>query len=206
VPKMLASAPLVKDLLLQLALARQDGETEGSLLCFTGDVPQEPHDFVERFEKNSDLAELGRLRYVLVNREGDPEKERDLTRVTALWTEDSFQLESLEPPLFGDAPGSDLAFAPRPPGSTRIFSAEAVGSAYSVRVYETDLAGEKVLAFYDTAMAGWSRLTVKSYGDRGRGYIKDSKPLLVQVSRDESKTLVTLSEVGGRADVEKLVR
>ena len=83
----------------------------------------------------------------------------------------------------------------------RTFSAEAVGSAYSVRLYETDAAPADVLSHYDATMKGFSRHSMPAYEDRGRGYIRDAQPVLVQVFRDESKTLVALTEVGARASI-----
>jgi hypothetical protein len=136
------------------------------------------------------------LRYVVASRGDAALHEQNLTRVISLWTEGSFRLERLIPPAIGDAAGTDSAVLPRPPRSVRVFSAEAQGVPYSVRVYETELSGSEVLGFYDKKMVGFAAIAPSAQQDRGRGYIKDAEPLIVNVSRDETKTIVTLTELG----------
>lgn len=204
VQRLASSGGALSALFSQAAITRQETEDEGSLLCFMGELPDDGQ-FAQEFERTRDLGKLGRMRYVRVER-GDPATgEGGLTRIMALWTEDSLKLESFEPPPFGDAPGSDSALAPRPPGGVRVFSAVAVGSSYAVRLYETDRAVREVLAFYDSSMKGWEQLSVKGY-EGGRAYVKDSMPLLVQVTEDGARTRVTVSEAGSTADFERLVR
>lgn len=192
------AAPLA-GLLQQAALMRDETEERGTLFCFTGlesQPAQQP--MVEHFAATRDLGALGNLRYVIASRGSAAENELGLTKVVALWTEGSFKLDNLTPPALGDAPGSDSTFLPRPPDSARIFTAEVIGAPYSVRIYETSASPSAVLAFYDATMHDWYTTAPAGSEDEARGFVKQGRPLLVSVSRDESKTLVTLSEVGAQ--------
>lgn len=204
-PQALPGADALRQLLSKLAVTREENDGQGAVLCFTSDDSTARKNFAEVFEATHDLGALGKLRYVMAGQGSSSQNEQHLTRVISLWTEGQFRLDKLVPPATGDAPGSDSQLLPRPPGSVRVFSAETVGAPYSVRIYETDATTEQVLAFYDQAMAGWSTLSMAGYEKTARGYIKDSQPLLLQLSQSESKTLVTLSEVGAHARLEKML-
>jgi hypothetical protein len=107
-------------------------------------------------------------------------------------------LDALAPPEVGDAPGTDSKLAPRPPGSARLFSAEAVDAPYAVRVYETAQAPADVRRFYETTLTDFEVVpTIAGPDDSGRAFLRQGHPLLVTVARDADKTTVTLSEVGG---------
>jgi hypothetical protein len=95
---------------------------------------------------------------------------------------------------------------PRPPQSARLFSAETVGAPYAVRIYETDAPPGEVLAFYDARMTAYSQLTMAGYEQTARAYIKNAQPLLLQLTQRDSKTVVTLAEVGAATDLEKVTR
>lgn len=190
------AAPLTS-VLRQAALLRDESADRGTLFCFTGNDSNPDHEpMAERFAATRDLGALGNLRYVIASRGSAAEHEQGLTKVVALWTEGSFRLDRLTPPVLGDTPGSDSTLLPRPPGSVRLFSAETIAAPYAVRIYETSQSPGEVLAFYDRAMRDWFVTEPKGAADEARGYVKNGKPLLVSVSRDEAKTLVTLSEVG----------
>jgi hypothetical protein len=205
-PKALPGADKIGQLLSKLAVTREESGTQGAVLCFSGDDGPPPASFAEEFAKTHDLGLLGRLRYVMAGQGRAAQGEQHLTRVISLWTEGHFRLERLAPPATGDAPGTDSVLIPRPPGSTRVFSAETVGAPYAVRVYETDAAASTVLAFYDTHLSGFSRLTLAGYEQTGRAYVKDAQPLLLHLTASGTKTLVTLSEVGASAQPEKVLR
>lgn len=98
---------------------------------------------------DDDLGTLGDLRFVTVSRGGAELGESHVTKVVSLWTDGTFRLSSLEPPLRGDAPSSDSTLVPRPPNSTRLFTAEAADAPYAVRIDETNTAPAQALAFYD---------------------------------------------------------
>lgn len=205
-PKGLPGSDAAADLLSRLVVTRQEEAGQGAVLCFTGDgSPVEPN-FAEAFERTQDLAELGRLRYVMAGQGKAAQGEQHQTRVISLWTEGQFRLDRLAPPETGDAPGADSALIPRPPGSVRIFSAETLGAPYAVRIYETDSSPSQVLAYYDARMAAFKQLTMQGYEETGRAYIRDAIPLLLHLTQRESKTVVTISELGGATDLEKVTR
>jgi hypothetical protein len=75
-----------------------------------------------------------------------------------------------------------------------------------VRIYETDAAADEVLSFYDARMTAYSQLTMAGYERTARAYVKDAQPLLLQLTQRDSKTVVSLSEVGAAAELEKVTR
>jgi hypothetical protein len=205
-PQALPGAAAVGQLLAKLAVTREQTESQGSVLCFSGGDAKPAPDFAERFENSNDLGALGNLRYVMAGQGKASQNEQQLTRVITLWTEGHFRLDRLAPPPSGDAAGSDSRLIPRPPGAVRILSAETVGAPYSARIYETEAAPSAVLAFYDKSMAGFSQLTLPGYEQTGRAYVKDAIPLLLHLTQSGSKTLVTLSELGASADLDQVTR
>jgi hypothetical protein len=205
-PKALPGSAAVSELMSKLVVTRQESDGQGAVLCFTGDGSPPDPAFAENFAKTQDLGALGKLRYVMAGQGSAAQHEQHTTRVISLWTEGQFRLESLAPPESGDAPGSDSALLPRPPKSARIFSAETVGAPYAVRIYETDASAAEVLAFYDARMTAYSQLTMAGYEQTARAYVKNAQPLLLQLTQRDSKTVVTLSEVGAAADLEKVTR
>lgn len=205
-PRELPGSATAAELLSRLAVTRQESDGQGAVLCFVGDGSALKPSFAEDFERTQDLGELGRLRYVMAGRGDSARGEQHLTRVISLWTEGQFRLDRLAPPESGDAPGADSALIPRPPGGVRIFSAETVGAPYAVRIYETDRAPSEVLAHYDVRMSAFKQLTMAGYEQTGRAYIKEATPLLLLVTQRDSKTVVTISELGASTDLEEIVR
>lgn len=192
-----AETEVVRKLLASAAVNRTESEGGGSIWCMTGDSSDaSPHGALE-LDATMDLGTLGDLRFVTASRGSAEIGEANVTKVVSLWTEGTFRLSSLEPPLQGDAPGSDSRLVPRPPNSTRLFTAEAADAPYAVRIYETNTAPDRALAFYDSALGDWASGTPTGSEDRVRGYVKESRPVMITVSRDEAKTLVTISELGG---------
>ena len=176
------------------ALSREESDGQGAVLCFTSNGSPQRSSVLEW--EDGDLGALGNLRYVVAAPGSEKIGEQHSTRVISLWTEGSFRLEHLAPPAVGDAPGSDSTVVPRPPRSTRVFTAEAVGAAYAVRLYETDDSPEAVLSFYDKVLERWSPFTMPGYEDKGRGFIKDAQPVILNAARDDAKTIVSLAEMG----------
>lgn len=205
-PKALPGADAAAALLSRLVVTRQEDEGQGAVLCFTGDGSPAKTSFAEDFERTRDLADLGRLRYVMAGQGKAASGEAQQTRVISLWTEGPFRLERLAPPETGDAPGADSALVPRPPGSVRVFSAETLGAPYAVRIYETEASAGQVLAYYDEHMAAFKQLTMQGYEETGRAYLKEAIPLLVHLTQRDSKTVVTISELGGATDLEAVER
>lgn len=205
-PESLPGSAALRELMLQLVVSRQESDGQGAVLCFSGDGSPADPEFADKFVETRDLNALGKLRYVMAGQGSAAQDEQHTTRVVSLWTEGQFRLENLAPPDSGDAPGSDSALMPRPPRSARMFSAETVGAPYAVRIYETDAPAAEVLAFYDARMTAYSQLTMAGYEQSARAYIKNAQPLLLQLTQRDSKTVVTLSEVGAAADLEKVTR
>ena len=162
VPAAMPGAPLLREALRELALNREQASDHGVLSCMTESGPPRPEqDPLDEFVATSDLAALGNLKYVTVTRGSEREGEADSVRVMTLFTEGNFRLDALAPPEVGDAPGTDSQFAPRPPGSARVFSAEAVDAPYNVRVYET------------AAIAGRCAPLLRKHADRLRSGADD---------------------------------
>jgi hypothetical protein len=205
-PKELPGADAAAELLSRLVVTRQEEGGQGAVLCFTGDGSPPKPSFAEDFERTRDLAELGRLRYVMAGQGNAARGEQHQTRVISLWTEGQFRLDRLAPPEEGDAPGADSALIPRPPGAVRVFSAETVGASYAVRIYETAESPSQVLAYYDARMAAFKQLTMQGYEQTGRAYLKDAIPLLLHLTERDSKTVVTISELGSATDLETVTR
>jgi hypothetical protein len=205
-PKALPGSAALGELMSKLVVTRQESDGQGAVLCFSGDGSPADPEFADKFVETRDLNALGKLRYVMAGQGSAAQGEQRTTRVISLWTEGQFHLENLAPPDSGDAPGSDSALMPRPPRSARIFSAETVGAPYAVRIYETGAPAAEVLAFYDARMTAYSQLTMAGYEETARAYIKNAQPLLLQLTQRDSKTVVTLSEVGAAADLEKVTR
>jgi hypothetical protein len=205
-PESLPGSAALGKLMSELVVSRQESNGQGAVLCFSGDGSPADPEFADKFVETRDLNALGKLRYVTAGQGSAAQGEQHTTRVISLWTEGQFRLENLAPPDSGDAPGSDSALMPRPPRSARIFSAETVGAPYAVRVYETDAPAAEVLAFYDVRMTAHSQFTMAGYEQTARAYIKNAQPLLLQLTQRDSKTVVTLSEVGAAADLEKVKR
>jgi len=199
-PQGVPGSGAMSELLSRLAVTRQEADGQGAVLCFVGDDSPVRPSFAEDFARTQDLGQLGRLRYVMAGQGDAARGEQHLTRVISLWTEGPFRLDRLAPPESGDAPGSDSALVPRPPGGTRTFSAETVGAAYAVRSYETDQSPAEVLAFYDARMTSFKQLTMAGYEQSGRAYIKEATPLLLHLTERDAKTVVTISELGGSTE------
>jgi len=205
-PAELPGSRAAGELLARLAVTRQESDGQGAVLCFAGDGSALEPSFAEDFARTQDLGELGRLRYVMAGRGSAAQGEQHLTRVISLWTEGQFRLNRLAAPETGDAPGSDSAFVPRPPGAVRTFSAETVGAPYAVRVYETSQPPSEVLAYYDARMTAFHQLTMEGYEQTGRAYIKEAMPLLLHLTQRDDKTVVTISELGAGSDMKAVAR
>ena len=192
---------LARDILSRLALTRDESEQSGFIQCMTGSSSASESS-VDELGDDLDLGKLGNLRYVMVDRGGPG--EGNVARVISLVTEGPFHLGSLTPPALGDAKGSDSARVPRPPNSTRLFSLEALGSPYAVRIYETSTSAAKVLEFYDRELRDWNPVTLPENENVVHGYVKGAIPVVVGVAREQSKNVVTISEFGGPLDAKDL--
>ncbi len=155
-----------------------------------------------------DLGQVGKLRYVFAE-----STATGRTHVVAAWTDGPFNLYAMLPEAGHDAPGSDPADAPRPPGAQRILSADIDGVPYGVRLYETARSPSDVIAVYDAEMPsrGWERLHVGGDpetpgpaggaapgGEDQRVFSRPGSDLLVITGTDAGRTVVTLIEMRGK--------
>jgi hypothetical protein len=166
-------------------LVREDGQPAGGVADVTARLAS--------LMKTGDLSALGRLRYVFAEK-----TKSGRTHVVAAWTDGPFNLYALLPAAGKDAPGSDPAHAPRPPGAQRILSADVEGMPYAVRIYDTPATPAEVVKVYDDEMRGrgWEpAFGVPGEGPDQRAYTRPGADLLVITSRDRERTLVSIIEM-----------
>ncbi len=179
---------------------------DGAVVCFTntGGSQKDLLNAVEAFGRTRDLSSFGQLRYVHVSTDKDGG-----TVVRAVWTEGSFNIGKLMPTADGsDSPGSDSPDVPRPGHSVRRFTAEAVGTPYRARIYETSESPEKLLGWYDTVMAQRGWLVVDSplrdqKKDPASWFTRGGKMTMVSLMRDGDKTRVVVGDLGAPSDPPK---
>ncbi len=144
-----------------------------------------------QFARSGDLADLGKLRYVLAEK-----SKSGRTHVVAVWTEGSFRIGRLFP-AEGDCPGSDLPDTFRPEGARRLLTASVADAPFGVRIYEVPGDPDQVLAQYAAGMPalGWKAVQTVDRGlDGARAFMRGPVDLLVttQPSRDGKNTVVSL--------------
>ena len=173
------------------AVLRKEAEHEGVLACIDTDGPlgvAELTGRLERFSKSGNLAELGKLRYVLARRTGDT------TTLLVLWTDRDAQLLGLMP-ASGDATGKDPNDFPRATGLRRLLSAAEQSAPYTLAVYD---AGKQppdgIVAWYEAELArrGWS---VSRTGDRLLAQRASRSVILSVRTLKAGKTAVTVAEL-----------
>lgn len=179
-------------------IIRNEARGKGMVACI---MPRAgAHDgILSRLERLSelvdtgDLGKLGNLRYVFAE-----ETPAGLTHVVTAWTDGSFNLYSMLPPVGADAPGSDLEGVPRPEGSVRLLTAGADGVPYSVRIYDAPVGAAAIAEAYDRDMvaAGW-RPMFERPADFRRVYARDGAHVYVLPRTDKGRTLVTLIQMRG---------
>lgn len=164
-------------------VVRPEGESESGLL-----------DLVDRLgtvAESGDLSALGHLRYFHVR-----STHKGRTHVVAAWTDGPFRLSAMFPES-GDAPGADPRFAPRPPESVRLLSAEIDGVPYAVRLYDAAGPPETVFASYDRNIRarGFAPLARNPEHPTSGVYHRGESDLIVTVDGDDrGRSLVSLIE------------
>ncbi len=171
---------------------------DGVVLCFRRDDKSRTNflDAVRVFGETGDLHDLGKMRYVHVSR-GKSGK----TMIEAVWTDGHFSVHDIMGSDNKDAIGTDSAEMPRPDNSVRRFTAEAVGTPYTARIYETGDSPDQALASYDAKMdkKGWLILDSPYNVDgtaKGHYYTYLGKQSMVAVREVGSKTQVIVGEMG----------
>jgi hypothetical protein len=183
-------------LVAKLGVIRKENPGEGMVVCLArSDVESESSKVAfQKFLKSGELSFIGKLRYVYV---AGPSPSGRYT-VTTLWTENNFNINQIMPPEDdSDAPGTDSPTVGRPPSGKRVFSASITGAPYAIRMYESKVAPEFVYSKFDKSMTSDGWLMFSAEND-AHVYIKDGIETMVSAVRDpNSKTVVTISELGG---------
>jgi hypothetical protein len=147
----------------RLGTIREERKDEASIACIERREGNGLTDVVKQlraFAASGDLSEIGNLRYVYAR-----PTEAGKVHVLSTVTEGSFNLYRILGKDAAEPAGSDPPGAPRPPGSTRVLSAELDGSMFGAHMFAASQAPEDVLKFYDQELPprGWSRLA--GHGD-----------------------------------------
>jgi hypothetical protein len=143
--------------------------------------------------KTGDLAKVGSFRYVLVDRGPGATK----THVLRQWTTGEFNLVQMFPAL-GDAPGSDLAEAPRPEGARRVLDASVDGSPFGVRVYDAPGRPESILARYeqDLVAKGWTSVAMpEKDAPKMRVFDLGASDLFITATRVGDRSVVSIADM-----------
>jgi hypothetical protein len=142
---------------------RLEGDDGGVVACLDlgeDDVPaSEIASRVARFNRTSDVHDIGDIRYVYA----EPMAEGG-THFVTFWTDGSFRLAHLLPRDGHDAAGEDLAHVPRPPGSYRtMFASEAGNPDTGVQYMGSSMTEWELEAFYrdELTREGWTLTTVR---------------------------------------------
>lgn len=181
---------------------------DGAVMCFTKDKTTAFLTGLENFTTSGDLHDLGDMRYVHAVQKADGR-----TYVQLMWTDGSFNIRRVMGEEGKDSVGSDFVNVPRPLHATRKLTAEAVGTPYSARIYESPDAPDTVLDTYIDAMheRGWVGVTspdvsMEKNGLNGRYFLKPetAEQTVISVSKQDGKTMVVLAELGGVPKTDKL--
>lgn len=186
--------PLLK--LVDFGVMRTGDERQGLVLCFAkGSMSKgELQDQLKELEEHGNLGSLGKMRYVFARQDGEG------TAVLAALTEDSFDMNALQPNPEGDSPGSDDPSLPRPRESVRFLTAVVEGTPYAVRGYRTRIAEDVVRAELDAQMLerGFTGVEIETKdGTKSNGYLRDGVVVVLGVAKDKTgETLVSFGSLG----------
>lgn len=185
----------------RMGVVRQDDPTvgDGMVLCFTSDHgPKDFYNALQAFSASGNLHDLGDVRYVRASRGAKG------TMVQTMWTEGSFNIKTLIGDPAKDTVGSDFATLPRPISSIRRFTAEAVGTPYSARIYESTATPAQVMDDYNKKMLDDDWVSIHNpvvqmpAGQDGRWYSKlqTGEQVVLAVNTDGSKTMASVASLG----------
>ena len=184
-----------------LSLMRREDARSGLVMCLVRPAGRPARSLlgaVSEFARTHDLGALGALRYAYARR------SKGGTSVVTAWTDDRFDLDAMFPRDGADAPGTDSAYAPAPPGATRrLLAARIEGTPYGVRVYQSSAAPDAIYAAYAKAMAerGFTPLGAADTAEdpsAGVGFLKDGLLVAVSAGPDpKGGSVVTVGDLGG---------
>jgi len=181
-----------------VGVLRQDDDKGGVVVCFAiGKAAGQAELFsrVAEFAKTGDLGSLGSVRYVMAKK-----GESAASHVVALWTEGSVDVQKMFPDQ-GDAPGNDAPGVLRPPSSRRLMTAYAEGAPYGVRVYESTLGRDAILAEYDKVMPATGWMTYPRAIEAApfsRSFSKEGHDILLTAEPGANGTMISLVEMGSK--------
>jgi hypothetical protein len=183
-----------------IGVLRQSDDKGGMVMCFaTGKAMNtaEAYGRITDFAKTGDLGSLGSVRYVVAKK-----GENAPSHVVALWTEGSFNVQKMFPDE-GDAPGNDAPGVLRPPSSRRLLTAYAEGAPYGVRVYDSTMGKDAILAEYDKVMPATGWMTYPRATEAApfsRAFSKEGHDIIVttEPSKDGKGTQVSIVEMGSK--------
>jgi hypothetical protein len=179
---------------LEAGILKEEGATEGMLICIAKGKKSEKGimEAMSVFDRSGDLGAIGRLRYVYAK------QTKSGSKVMAVWTDDSFNLNSIAVEGDQEAPGPDTQL-PRPDGARRVINAEVVGTKYAVRVYEVKQSKADVAVFYDKWAKANDFRAIAPEADQSqeiRGYFRGGSQVMVGVfTNPDQKTYVSISEL-----------
>lgn len=187
------------DLTLSDSVMRHDYGPTAFVACLdpgeehdNGD-PDSIGDRLSAFLESGDLADVGALRYVYVERHQDDGGE-EMSQIVSLYTDGPVNIYDMFPTA-GDAAGADVDDVPRPPGSRRILSSRVVGRPYGVTMYASETSSAEDLdRYYRAALPelGWAEIA----SHEGERVTVDGMKLYT-VSKGERIVTVALSEEEG---------
>lgn len=183
-----------------LGIMRREGPTEGMVGCLARTGNGGLVGLSERlgaFAQTLDLGEIGKLRYVYTQQEGDT------THVVTVWTDGSLKVNQMFPQT-GEPAGSDPPGMPRITGSQRLLSAEVDGAPYGVRIYDVPGTAGEALAFYDKQMSeqGWeSTSQVVQVEPNARHFAKEGIELLMSFQEAHGRTAISVVAMQAQAEL-----
>ncbi|MBI2396039.1 MAG: hypothetical protein HYV09_41130 [Deltaproteobacteria bacterium] len=181
-----------------VGVLRKDDDTGGVVVCFAlGKAAGEAETFgrIAAFAKSGNLADIGHVRYLMAKK-----GENAPSHVVALWTEGSLDVNKMFPDQ-GDAPGNDAPGVLRPPSSRRLMTAYAEGAPYGVRVYESTMARDAILAEYDKVMPATGWMVYPRAVEAlpfSRAFSKEGHDILVTTEPAQTGTTVSIVEMGSK--------
>lgn len=178
-----------------VGVLRQDDDMAGMVVCFAiGKAAGEAELYsrIAEFAKTGDLGSLGSVRYVMAKK-----GQSAASQVVAMWTEGSVDVQKMFPEK-GDSPGNDAPGVLRPPSARRLMTAYAEGAPYGVRVYESTLGRDAILAEYDKVMPATGWMTYPRAVEAlpfSRSFSKEGHDILVTAEPGQSGTMVSIVEM-----------
>jgi hypothetical protein len=146
--------------------AEDEARASGMVACLdVGDEKTTPMMVLERaqrFLESGDTSELGHLRYVTAEQDGQN------VFMVMLWTDGPFNVYKMFPEA-GDAHGVELEGLPRPPHSRRLISAWEEGQGPALNMYTTEMDGAALDKHYRGVLPklGWQVLTQPASDSKG---------------------------------------